>query len=95
MNSSNMSMEGYFNLGESILWFIFGLVGWIVAIRFLEYRLLAAVTGVLFIFFGLSDLMEIKTGAWFHPWWLLLWKATCITGFLGMFAWFRKLKNKS
>lgn len=28
--------------------------------------------------FGLSDLVETQTGAWYHPWWLLLWKSTCV-----------------
>ena len=37
--------------------------------------LLAAGTLVLF---GLSDIVELQTGAWWHPWWLLAWKAACI-----------------
>ena len=37
--------------------------------------LLSAVTLVLF---GLSDVVELQTGAWWRPWWLLVWKALCI-----------------
>ena len=30
--------------------------------------------------FGLSDIVEIQTGAWWQPWWLLVWKGACISG---------------
>jgi hypothetical protein len=42
--------------------------------------LLAAVT---FLAFGGSDLVEAHTGAWWRPWWLLVWKGLC----LAIFAW--------
>jgi hypothetical protein len=28
--------------------------------------------------FGISDLVETRTGAWYSPWWLLVWKAICV-----------------
>lgn len=28
--------------------------------------------------FGLSDAVEIWSGAWWRPWWLLVWKMACI-----------------
>jgi hypothetical protein len=28
--------------------------------------------------FGISDLVETRTGAWYHPWWLLVWKSACV-----------------
>lgn len=37
--------------------------------------LLAAIT---LIAFGFSDLVETKTGAWWRPWWLLVWKVACV-----------------
>ena len=38
--------------------------------------ILAAIT---LIVFGASDWFEANTGnEWWHPWWLLLWKATCV-----------------
>ncbi|QDV31830.1 hypothetical protein Spb1_37750 [Planctopirus ephydatiae] len=30
------------------------------------------------VLFGLSDAVEIGSGAWWRPWWLLAWKATCV-----------------
>ncbi len=38
-------------------------------------RMIAAVT---FFLFGLSDIVEVQTGAWWHPWWLFLWKSVCV-----------------
>lgn len=31
-----------------------------------------------FVAFGLSDVVELHTGAWWRPWWLFAWKAVCI-----------------
>lgn len=31
--------------------------------------------------FGVSDLVETPTGAWWRPWWLLGWKAACVATF--------------
>ena len=35
-----------------------------------------------FAIFGASDLVEATTGAWWRPWWLLLWKGACLLAFL-------------
>ena len=40
------------------------------------------VAAVTFVLFGGSDLVEATTGAWWRPWWLLLWKAACLFAFL-------------
>ena len=32
--------------------------------------------------FGASDVVETRTGAWWHPWWLLAWKAACVIALL-------------
>ncbi len=31
-----------------------------------------------FLAFGASDVVEVRTGAWWRPWWLLAWKAACL-----------------
>lgn len=33
---------------------------------------------VVFFLFGLSDVVEVQTGAWYRPWWLLAWKGLCL-----------------
>jgi hypothetical protein len=30
------------------------------------------------VLFGCSDLVEAQTGAWWQPWWLLVWKVVCV-----------------
>lgn len=35
-----------------------------------------------FAVFGVSDLIESETGAWWRPWWLFGMKAACVLGFL-------------
>jgi|GEM_PF-1958172 len=36
--------------------------------------------------FAYSDFVELQTGAWWRPWWLLLLKGTCLACFAGI-AW--------
>lgn len=36
------------------------------------------VAAITLILFGLSDVVELQTGAWWRPWWLLVWKGICI-----------------
>lgn len=86
-----MTAAQWFNLGEAILWFCVG-------VRFgfrafagagapekksrQRMRLLAA--AMVFLAFGASDLVEIQTGAWWHPWWLLVWKGSCIARLIAL-----------
>ena len=35
---------------------------------------------VLLVLFGVSDAVESVTGAWWRPWWLLVWKGVCVVG---------------
>jgi len=39
---------------------------------------------VTFLAFGGSDWVEAHTGAWWHPWWLLVWKGACLAVFAGL-----------
>jgi hypothetical protein len=32
--------------------------------------------------FGVSDLVEAQTGAWWEPWWLFVMKAACVLVFV-------------
>ena len=47
------------------------------------HRLIATLT---FFLFGLSDIVEVQTGAWWHPWWLFLWKSFCVASMVGLLA---------
>ncbi len=74
-------MERTGNLIEAGFWIVFGVVAtlglWRQAGRLTPFSLIA---GLVVIMFGLSDLVESRTGAWWRPLWLLLWKAVCLTG---------------
>ena len=37
---------------------------------------------LLFVAFGISDVIEVYSGAWWRPWWLLIWKTLNAIGLL-------------
>jgi hypothetical protein len=41
-------------------------------------RINRLITTLIFLLFGGSDIVEVQTGAWWSPWWLFVWKASCI-----------------
>jgi hypothetical protein len=53
-------------------------------------RGLAGVSGAAFVLFGLPDLVEMRTGTWFSPWWLLLWKVSCVVVLGASYLWYRQ-----
>jgi len=66
------------NFIEAGLWITLG-GGFLLAAIFKPAARSACVgTAVALIAFGISDIVETSTGAWWRPWWLLMWKATCI-----------------
>lgn len=77
----------YSNYAEAALWCAMSLV--ILLRRPAEpglgrrWTLACAIT--LFIF-GASDVVEASTGAWWDPWWLLIWKGACLAVFLAVLA---------
>ena len=66
-----------FNFAEGCFWLIMAIV---VPLRFSTElngrQKLAAVFS--FVGFGISDFVEITTGVWWRPWWLLALKAICL-----------------
>jgi hypothetical protein len=40
------------------------------------------ILAVSLLFFGVSDLIEVHTGAWWRPWWLFMLKALCLLGII-------------
>lgn len=69
----------YFNVIEAGFWIVIGLGFAVAALRASSKRrtrcLQATVTLVAF---GISDIVECYTGAWWRPWWLFAWKALCV-----------------
>jgi len=83
------------NAFELVLWPALGVA---VAIRSRResrpWRILGFVAAFWLVLFGLSDGVELYTKAWWHPWWLLVWKGTCLVALtvctIIRFRWFRK-----
>jgi hypothetical protein len=75
------------NYVEAGLWLTIGVISLAVAgrragrVRRRCLRLAATMLAV-----GPSDLVEAHTGAWWTPWWLLVWKGLCLLVLLALFA---------
>jgi hypothetical protein len=73
------------NYGEAVLWASMGVGFLIAAVRSGgRARWTCAAAGVALLAFGGSDVIEARTGAWWHPWWLLAWKGACLAVFTGL-----------
>jgi hypothetical protein len=44
------------------------------------------ILAIALILFGGSDLVEAHTGAWWRPWWLLVWKGACVLAIILVIA---------
>lgn len=72
------------NYAEAALWFAIGAgFGAIACFRPVRRRV-SCIAAAAFIAFGLTDVVEASTGAWWRPWWLLAWKAACVIVLLGL-----------
>ncbi len=75
-------LEVGFNLVEGIVWLVIAaIVFWRSRREGTKMRRLGGFTSIGFILFGISDFIEMRTGAWWDPSWLLILKASCILGF--------------
>ncbi len=72
-----MSPEA-FNQLEVILWIAAAAICLIRGRRHARFQPDALLAAFVFLLFAGSDAVEIQTGAWWRPWWLLVWKAGCI-----------------
>ena len=69
------------NYVEAIFWIVIGIL---FALRTaslmpaLSRR--AYIAAITFVLFGISDVIEAQSfsGAWWRPWWLLIWKGICV-----------------
>ena len=86
-----MKASEIYNYAEVVIWpaiaAVIAIAGWKHSGRSRARFMIAAVVLVIF---GASDWFEANTGnEWWHPWWLLLWKASCVIVLLliGFDAW--------
>jgi len=67
------------NYIEAFIWFCFA-IGFAVNAGKTsgKTRINRVITTLSFLLFGGSDIVEVQTGAWWSPWWLFVWKASCV-----------------
>ena len=81
---------------ECVIWAVIALIFLLRTFSFSDYRrTLCYISAAAFFLFGLSDLVEVQTGAWYTPWWLLVWKVACVIIFTACFAVYLKRKKAS
>ena len=86
MPSEPTDFSRLFNLCEAGLWFLIAAVLMIRPVPKLARTIWRWLLPAAFAVFGVSDLIEAGTGAWWHPWWLLVMKAACVLVFLTAFS---------
>jgi hypothetical protein len=85
----------YANLIEAGFWILVGACFFGSMLRPSIHRAPQLVAAVNFVFFGLSDIVEYHTGAWWRPWWLLAWKVICVAIMLTqLFLYSRKRRKR-
>ena len=65
---------------EAALWTLIAVGMAVATLRRSSTRRECAIGAVAFALFGVSDLVETTTGAWWRPWWLFAWKGACVLG---------------
>lgn len=66
------------NYVEAAVWGLIACAFAVAAVRRPAVRARCALAAVTFALFGLSDVVEVRTGAWWRPWWLLAWNGACV-----------------
>ena len=95
MNTNFTDPEVLGNYIEAAFWVVVGILVFALGRRARPpLNRLALPAAVLFVFFGLSDVVEAQTGAWWRPFWLLLWKGFCIVGLAGCYWKYRRIKKE-
>jgi hypothetical protein len=85
------------NVIEAFFWITvglgFGTYATYHAIRQKQWQILPLTTAATLFIFGISDFVEANTGAWWRPWPLLFWKASCVIAFVILFIAYRMKKK--
>lgn len=90
-----MPLSDWVNWIEVFLWSIAGIAVLASARRCgSDRRALAITAGIAFLLFAGSDYVELSTGAWWKPPWLLAWKAACVAALLWCLVRYARLKKR-
>ena len=82
------------NYIEAVWWFIVAAYFFYISYSSTQSkRKLGYTAAAAFFVFGISDIIETRTGTWWQPWWLLALKASCIAVFAAcIIFYYRKRK---
>ena len=91
-----MDIERDGNIIEAGVWLVLAVALLVYALRASKpFRPTLVLVAATMLVFGASDLVEARTGAWWKPWWLFVWKAVCVMLLLfGFVRYYRVLKTK-
>lgn len=90
-----MPLDVAFNRAEAVVWFVFAALCLGKALRSAtNVRRPLLVLVVAFVAFGISDLIESRTGAWWRPWWLLVLKGASLAAIVLGFLSYRRANTK-
>lgn len=84
-----------FNFVEGLLWTAIGLIFAWRTFKKSKFRRLEMGASVSFLLFGVSDFIEMRTGAWYTPWTLFALKAACVLSFLIHLRIYMTMKSKN
>jgi hypothetical protein len=74
------------NYLEALIWFLFAIGFAVNAGKTSGTTIInRLITTLIFLLFGGSDIVEVQTGAWWSPWWLFVWKASCVVSMVILF----------
>jgi hypothetical protein len=91
-----VNIASIFNYCEAVLWFAIALTVFLRRKNAnVKLTKLAMLVSISFFFFGISDLIEANTGAWWRPWWLLVLKALCILSFVTCWFKYRQINKEN
>jgi hypothetical protein len=90
-----MDIERSGNLIEAAIWFVVSALFTVKTVRAGgRLRLVFLLLAVAFSLFGVSDLVEAETGAWWRPTWLLALKAICVASFVFGFTAYCRMRRQ-
>ena len=78
----NLDVGQIFNFFEALLWISISLALAYRSARNGEFKTLLLGASLSFFIFGISDFIEMQTGAWYTPWTLFALKAACVISFV-------------
>lgn len=90
-----MNLAQFGNLLEAITWLGIAIALLLKSRKVASNARLLQVLAASFALFGVSDLIEIQTGAWWRPAWLFVLKVACVCVFAGCLWRYLRFKNRS